>query len=146
MLNKEELLTIIKSKIVVNEKGCWIWQGPKVFGYGYLTIGHSPIHRRVHRLTAWIARGFNIDDPKIMVLHKPFCNDKLCCNPEHTYEGNQVKNMLDRKSLGNYKKPTHCKHGHEFNEKNTYTDRRGKRHCRPCKARTQRISNRLKIW
>lgn len=30
---------------------------------------------------------------------------------------------------------THCVHGHEFTDENTYTDKRGKRHCKTCRAR-----------
>lgn len=34
--------------------------------------------------------------------------------------------------------PTHCPHGHEFNEKNTYRDKHGFRHCRTCCAASKR--------
>ena len=35
-------------------------------------------------------------------------------------------------------KKTHCKKGHEFTEENTYTSRRGVRHCRTCRKETMR--------
>jgi hypothetical protein len=44
--------------------------------------------------------------------------------------------MLERRRQHNNRK-THCDHGHEFNEANTY-HWRGQRYCRPCRARIQR--------
>lgn len=39
---------------------------------------------------------------------------------------------------------THCKRGHPFNKKNTYTDKNGKRYCRVCKSLRYKPKKRLK--
>lgn len=138
--DKQIILQRILQRIVKNDKGCWIWQGPKDFDYGIIYLPEIGDNVSVHRVTAWIFRNFDFMKFHFMVLHKPECNNPSCCNPDHTYEGTQLKNMRDRKSLGNYKKPDTCKRGHQF----TYTDKRGKRRCKECHNMHQRIYNRIK--
>ena len=42
------------------------------------------------------------------------------------------------------RKQSACVHGHEFNDANTYTDKRGKRHCKTCRADRARRHRELK--
>ncbi len=70
---------------------CWIWNGYKCQGYG--GYGDIPAHRLSYKL-------FN--DTKIsngkLICHK--CDNPLCINPNHLYEGTAQDNMNDMKKRG----------------------------------------------
>ena len=82
-----------------NEKGsvskCWEWQGAYFQnGYGRLgtpvdTKGES-IHR-THRYAYYLANG-KIKKSR-SILHK--CDNRICCNPKHLYQGDHRQNMRD---------------------------------------------------
>lgn len=62
------------SKYVVDENGCWIYQGAR-FPDGYGSIGCRPAHRLFYqRLVGPIPRGYEIH-------HE--CGVRLCVNPQH---------------------------------------------------------------
>lgn len=80
---------------VVNERGCWIWQGDKTYrGYGRMSVKNRS--RSVHRLAyeAWVA-----PIPEGMLIrHK--CDTPLCINPEHLTPGTHKDNMRDKYERG----------------------------------------------
>lgn len=110
---------------------CWLFTGrPNNSGYGSIYFNGKKMG--AHR-ASWIYHFGEI--PKgIQVCHK--CDTPLCVNPEHLWLGTRSQNMKDAVSKGRTKHPgqsgkTHCKRGHEFNDKNTRFYRNG-RWCRVC--------------
>jgi hypothetical protein len=74
---KSQLPEIIKSRCVVNENECWVWQGATKDGYGYIR-SHRKL-RRTHRvmyeaLQEIIPEGMELDH---------LCRNHSCCNPMH---------------------------------------------------------------
>ena len=75
-----------------------------------------------------------------MVEHA--CDNGNCVRYGHLRLGDAQSNMTDmimkgRKVVWN-RDVTHCKHGHEFTEENTYVTTIGKRSCRECMRGYQR--------
>jgi len=73
---------------------CWIWQQSKnpVTGYGSYNVGRKNIS--AHRYAYTIVKG----KPKNWVLHR--CDEPLCVNPDHLYDGTGVENARDRDKNG----------------------------------------------
>jgi len=113
------------------EDSCHIWIGYRFpNGYGnFMAFGEQYAHRVAYRLyNGDISKGLHV---------RHICDNPGCVNPGHLILGTAKDNMADRDSRGRngHANKTHCKHGHEFSESNTYfrSDRVG-RECRVCKA------------
>lgn len=87
LINREDFFN---SLIYKNPKnGCWEWQGMKKSGYGYFSINRKDL--AVHRIMYEKHKG---KIPKgINVCH--FCDNPLCCNPDHLWIGSQSDNIKD---------------------------------------------------
>jgi hypothetical protein len=83
--NPEEALT---GNYVIRDNGCWEWiRAKKSSGYGVQWFKGRlyPAHRLM-----WIAlHGEPL--PGYDICH--WCNNKLCVNPEHLYQGTRTENM-----------------------------------------------------
>lgn len=113
------------------ETGCWMWTGYlEHHGYGQVrTVPHrgKKAHRVVYAaLVGPIPEGLEIDH---------LCKVRNCVNPAHLKPVTRQENMR-RSSIAEsrgraQREKTHCKHGHPFDEANTF-HWRGERHCRAC--------------
>lgn len=105
--------------------GCIEFTGPRdPRGYG-IVVSRSEGERRVQPhvalyelLVGPVPGGLELDH---------LCRNPPCCNPAHLEPVTHAENMR-RAGLA----VTHCKHGHEYAEANTYLDKRGRRSCREC--------------
>jgi len=113
---------------------CWTWTGRiSRDGYGY--YGKELAHRCMYKI--WVGRV-----PKTKHLDH-LCRNRSCVNPLHLEIVTPRVNIL--RGIGacaQHKRQTHCKHGHEFNKDNTYTNNKGHRVCRTCdRSRPRRRQN-----
>ena len=114
------------------EKGdpdeCWHWRpAPNKRGYGVLTTwsGGKQTSEYAHRISyelsvGTIPEGLTIDH---------LCMNKRCVNPAHL---EAVTGPINSRRWS--QSITHCAHGHEYTEANTYVDSRNCRNCRGCRV------------
>lgn len=117
---------------------CWEFIGSqtKTGSKGYGQIGYKGKKELVHRLYFRLnVQNFN---ENLMVLHK--CNNRICFNLEHLYQGDGSQNMYDRVAAGHDPNSIKikCKHGHLLSGDNLYTHS-GRRYCRTCRRLAQRV-------
>lgn len=113
---------------------CWPWRACKdEKGYGHFNSGAGGsilAHRFSYELLVGpIPKGLTIDHVKARG-----CTRKNCVNPAHLEPvTNKVNTLRSDGPTARQARQTHCKRGHEFNERNTYRNvRSGSRQCREC--------------
>jgi hypothetical protein len=128
---------------------CWVWTGA-INNYGYGVIGKERRTLTAHRvayelLVGPIPGGLTIDHlchasastPCVGLSHK--CPHRRCVNPEHLEPVSPGENARRKPKV------IFCKHGHLFDERNTY-ELHGKRSCRKC-ATNRRLERKLQlVW
>ena len=99
-------------------------------GYGYCRADGK--QWRTHR---WVVAQIDGEDAikGKVVMHE--CDNPACYRYDHLRIGSQADNMIDMASKGRAcgQQNTHCKHGHEFDDENTYIKPNGNRACKICK-------------
>jgi hypothetical protein len=122
----------IREQTIVDDNGCWIFQGAKDrAGYGrfYMGLGQT---RRTHRLTyeLWVGpipEGLELDH---------LCNTPACCRPSHL----EPVTGLENRQRGT-KRRKRCGRGHYYSKRNTYITPQGVRMCRECRRIHGRIND-----
>lgn len=124
-----------------NEQGCMLWLGvPDARGYGRLALGgRGGSMYYAHRISYTLAYG----PVPVGLQLDHLCRVRHCVAPEHLEAVTQTENVLrgEGASARNAIK-THCAHGHEFTEANTYRTPHGSRQCRACKRNWMREQSR----
>lgn len=130
---RQDVYMRFMSKISINaETGCWEWQAA-ISPTGYAMFFADGKNVKGHR---WAYEYFigPMDKDKVS---DHLCRTRHCVNPSHIEPVTIVEN-LQRSPIWNGNKE-YCKHGHEFDEKNTYwckqTNGNTKRACRECLKR-----------
>ena len=119
---------------------CWLWTGGLTSeGYGKFWLNRRTIG--AHRVGYALAHG-QLPEPHLHLDH--LCRVRNCVRPEHleavTIAENLKRSLLTHAARNAAK--THCKHGHEFTDTNTYRAPDGQRMCREC----MRASDRRAYW
>jgi len=113
--------------------GCWLWLG------SLTTEGYGRWSRKclmAHRISYELVHGPIPKDLEVDHL----CRVHACVNPNHMEIVTRKENILRGTApSARFAKATHCKHGHEFNLKNTYWRKHGGRACRRCQCLATRV-------
>lgn len=97
-LTPERIIKRLFRKTVVNaDTGCWEWKGSCTSsGYGRAGFGYKDYS--VHRLSAYLFLGLDLDDTDLRACHK--CDNKICWNWSHLFVGTQKDNIQDARKKG----------------------------------------------
>ena len=112
------------------KNGCWQWGNEKrsyIYPRLYLENYHTYID--AHVFSYMIYKG---DTDKLLVHHK--CENQKCVNPDH------LELMTRKVHIKLHKaKKTHCKYGHLLEGKNLIPRYDGRRDCRKCAQKRDRL-------
>lgn len=111
---------------------CWPWLGGRSEGYGRIYVRREngrAVEDYAHRVA------FTIGVGQIPLGHEVdhTCTRRDCVNWAHL---EAVTGAENKSRQG--QRQTHCIHGHEYTEENTYRQPDGRRRCRQC-ARVRRV-------
>lgn len=126
----------IRSRIAVQDDGCWIWTGGRVSkGYGsvYWQGRVAVTHRVVYELLVG-------DIPSGAQLHHR-CEVKACVNPDHLEPLDPAEHSAQHELRGGAARnalKVSCSKGHPFDDANTRWLPDGSRVCRACDRERRR--------
>jgi hypothetical protein len=100
-LSPEHLARRVMNGIdMIDERGCWIWGRTTSEGYGCMTVARRTV--RVPRLVLALTLGKEISDV-VETCHR--CDNPLCVNPDHLFDGTHGDNVRDAIGKGRAKAP-----------------------------------------
>jgi hypothetical protein len=154
-MRKQPLERFIEKISPEPNTGCWLWTGSeRSFGYGCCAKNgkNYPAHRAAYELFKGpIPSGLEIDH---------LCHVTFCVNPDHLEpvtrqvnikrrrnggpnkgqrKANTVLHPNTAKNLMHNKRKTHCPHGHEYSGDNLKIRPCGRRECKICKVKSEKI-------
>jgi hypothetical protein len=121
------------------DSGCWFWPGTEGGAKGYRTVRVDGRMTAAHRLVYEVTRGEPIPEGLVVdhTCHDPAtceggltCPHRACIRPDHLAAVSPEWNTSAARA--SRREAVECVNGHEFTPENTYTDKRGSRHCRNC--------------
>lgn len=118
-----------------SDEACWEWTAHRNQargGYGTFRFGGVPSWAHRIAFEHWVE-----DIPDGFHVHHT-CRNTGCVNPNHLEAVSPSAHafLAESPPTQNSRK-THCKHGHAFDEANTYIKKTGKRDCRACHRRQE---------
>jgi hypothetical protein len=125
-----------------DENGCRIFDGALQSG-GYGMVRKGGVNYYAHRVMYEAKVGPVPDGLHLDHVYDRGCRSKACCSVEHLEPITPFENVYGRAMYPNGKlMSTHCLHGHEWTDENTYLRPDGKgRQCRTCIRRRSRRSS-----
>jgi len=128
----QSLAERIRERVVIDDNGCWLWQGSRTTkGYVIITVGSridgTKSSRQLHRVAYEVFVGPIPDG--LTIDHT--CEVKHCCSPTHL---EPVTNAENKRRGG--ERMAACRRGHPRTTENTYVRPDGKRQCRVCRRKT----------
>lgn len=114
---------------------CWVWNGGhfQQTHYAMFSVRRDDgkwVPTTAHRI-AWTL--FNEEAPVTGMHIDHLCRNRWCVNPWHLEQVTPQTNTLRGEGpSAKCAQQTHCVHGHEFTDENTYRRPNGRRECREC--------------
>jgi hypothetical protein len=98
ILTKENVIKELEEFTTIHpDTGCWIWsRGTNGKGYGLSKYSNKMYS--THRLSAWVYKNLDLEDPVQTVCH--ICDNTVCVNPEHLVVADQGWNIQDSYNKG----------------------------------------------
>lgn len=121
------------ARVVVDEEGCWIWQGKRT-AKGYALFYVDKQIRPAYRWAYEYLHGVTVDSDLVMDHFACHRDSSGCANPHHVRPETRSRNAADSA----WSRKTHCPQGHPYDEANTARWVTGGRRCRKCLSEKNR--------